>query len=140
MWPVKTVSATCLFCTVILFLSVLAGCESTQTGSADNAPHASDPQIQTVMNEYIQQRIFKGIYYYYDPVEGRLLQLSFDHLDDEVQPKGNFFVSRAGFRDQFGRSVELHIFVMKGPDGFRVTQGLVRKIDDIQRIYDLESG
>ena len=36
--------------------------------------------------------------------------------------------------------VELRIFAMKGNNGYRITQGLLRKINDAQRSYDLDAG
>lgn len=134
-----------MIASMVILLGIPGGCTQTKidSGTERHAPTAGrldpDRQIQHAMSRYIEDRIFKGTYYYYDQIESRLLRLEFDQLDHHVQPKGNFFVSRADFRDQFGRNVGLDIFVMKGDKGYRVTQGLLRKIDDKQRDYDLDA-
>ncbi|MCG8607289.1 hypothetical protein MJD09_20195 [bacterium] len=94
-------------------------------------------QIQHSMKKYIENRTVDGVYYYYDPVEKRTLKLKFDYLHDGVKQNGDFFVSCADFKDQYGRTLDFDYLVRKSEKDFRVTQGILHKVDGVKRKYDL---
>jgi hypothetical protein len=94
-------------------------------------------QIQQAMKKYIEERTVDGVYFYYDPVEKRTLKLKFDYLHDGVTQNGEFFVSCADFKDQYGRTLDFDYLVRKSEKGLRVTQGILHKADGVKRKYDL---
>ncbi len=115
----------------------LAACQ--HTGGASQDPDQANTHVQAAMQDYIESHTIDGVTHYYDAVEGRMLNLTYDYLHDGVKKKGQYYVSCADFKDQFGRTLDLDYFVIEADGSYRVTQGLLHKIDGEKRKYDLNA-
>jgi hypothetical protein len=69
---------------------------------------ASGPEAQkarSAMSSFIKQRTVGGTFYYYDPVDSRLLSLKFDDLHKEVMQDGQFMMACSDFHDRAGPQI-----------------------------------
>ena len=94
--------------------------------------------IQTSMDLYIKANTVGGIFYIFDPIDGKLLKLRFKKLHKGIIKKGDFYVSCADFTDPDGRLVDLDFLVM--PDGYRLKtiQAVIHATGGKKRKYHLE--
>ena len=95
--------------------------------------------IQQSMQTFIDNQTIDGKMFVYDPVDGRLLKLSFDSLHKGIVKKGDFYVSCADFVDQDGRKIDLDFLVRPAQSELIATQAIVHSIDGKKRKYHLES-
>ncbi len=95
--------------------------------------------IQTSMKSFIRSETIDGIFYLYDPVEGRLLRLKFEKLHEGIEQKADFYVSCADFVDQTGRKVDVDMLVRDSAGKLITTQAIVHAVNDSKRQYHLES-
>ncbi len=128
----------------LLAATLASGCAICSTELPAEAPASgldatpaagSGAAAQAAMAGYIETRTAGGVYRHYDPVDGRLLTLTFDHLHEGVKAKEGFQVSCADFVDQDGRTIDMDYFV--DPATGTVVQGILHKIDGVKRPYDL---
>ncbi|BAM02641.1 hypothetical protein [Phycisphaera mikurensis] len=119
-----------------------AACAASATPSACAAPaHPADPVLGTdaaagaAISAYIDDRNRDGVYRHWDPLEGRVLEMSFESLHAGVKTMEGRQVSCADFRDQDGRLIDMDYFV-DAATGV-VLQGVVHKVDGVKRPYDL---
>jgi len=105
------------------------------TAFAEDAPAKA---AQQSMHRFVASQMISGTYYFYDPIERRLLALRFNKIHDEVRREGTFLVSCSHFTDQFGRSVDLDFLVLPKDSGFVTTQAIVHDVDGRPRPYDLK--
>ena len=95
-------------------------------------------QIQAAMGDFIGTQSVDGTVHLYDPVEDRLLRLTFDELHSGIVKKADFYVSCADFTDQDGRKIDIDFLVLPDGDTLRATQAVVHSIDGKKRKYHLE--
>ena len=95
--------------------------------------------IRASMQQFIRQKTVDGVYHHYDPVEGKLLRLTFDTLHSGIVRTGDFYVSCADFSDQAGRKLDMDFLVVPAGAGLLTTQAILHKVDGVKRPYDVES-
>ena len=95
--------------------------------------------IQAAMQSFIDQNSVGGVYYIYDPVDGKMLSLAFKELHKGIVNKGNFYVSCADFTDTGNKIVDLDFLVIPDGDQLLVTQAIVHSVDGQKRKYHLEN-
>jgi hypothetical protein len=81
--------------------------------------------IQAAMQSFIDQNSVGGVYYIYDPVNGKMLNLTFKKLHKGIVKKGNFYVSCADFTDPVNKIVDLDFLVIPDGDQLLVTQAII---------------
>ncbi|MGB3209143.1 MAG: hypothetical protein WBB19_00415 [Desulforhopalus sp.] len=95
--------------------------------------------IQTSMQTFIDNNSVGGIYSIYDPVDGKLRQLTFKELHKGIVKKGDFYVSCADFTDSNNKVVDLDFLVMPTSDRLLVAQAIIHSVDGEKRTYHLEN-
>jgi hypothetical protein len=91
------------------------------------------------MQSYVGRLTVGSVYGLYDPVNGRVYQLKFQKLHDEVEKKGDFYVSCADFTDRAGNKFDIDFMVLDDSGKFKVSQAIVHGINDEKRTYTLEN-
>ena len=95
--------------------------------------------IQTAMKSFIDGNTVGDVYYIYDPVDGKMLNLKFKELHNGIVKKGDFYVSCADFTDASGKMVDLDFLVIPDDNQLQVTQAIVHAVDGKKRKYHLEN-
>lgn len=95
--------------------------------------------IQAGMETFIDRNTIDGVYYIYDPVEGKMMELTFKELHKGIVKKGAFYVSCADFTDSRGRTIDLDFLVIPAGDKPRAIQAIVHSVDGKKRKYHLEN-
>lgn len=120
-----------LFAVTFLSTPALAGDDPSIQGKLRQ-------DIQASMSQFIEHQTVDGVFPHYDPVDGKLLQLSQANLHAGIVKKGDFYVSCADFVDQDGRKIDVDFLVASSGSDTRTLQALVHKIDGNKRPYDVE--
>ena len=94
--------------------------------------------IQTSMQAFIDSNTIGGVYSIYDPIDGRLRQLTFKELHEGIVKKGDYYVSCADFTDPNQKMVDLDFLVIPAGDHLQVTQAVIHSADGKKRKYHLE--
>ena len=95
-------------------------------------------EIQKAMDEFVAQQTVDETLRLYDPVDGKLLNLSSYVLHSGIVKKGDFYVSCADFVDQEGRKIDVDFLVLPNAGQLRVSQGIVHSVEGKKRKYHLE--
>ena len=95
--------------------------------------------IQTAMNDFVEEQTVDGAIRLYDPVDGRLLELKSYELHSGIVRKGDFYVSCADFVDANGRKIDVDFLVIQDGDRLQTTLGIVHSVAGKKREYHLES-
>jgi hypothetical protein len=94
--------------------------------------------IQTSMQTFIDSNSVGGVYSIYDPIDGKMRQLTFDELHQGIVKKGDYYVSCADFIDSNKKKVDLDFLVIPAGDHLQVTQAVIHSADGKKRKYHLE--
>jgi hypothetical protein len=94
--------------------------------------------IQTSMQTFIDSNSVGGVYSIYDPIDGKMRQLTFDELHQGIVKKGDYYVSCADFIDGNKKKVDLDFLVIPAGDHLQVTQAVIHSADGKKRKYHLE--
>ena len=94
--------------------------------------------IKTAMQDLIERNTVNEVYRIYDPIRGKLLQLTLVKLHDGIVKKGDYFVSCADFQDAAGNLVDLDFLVIQNGKNLIATQAVIHKADGKKRKYHLE--
>ncbi len=122
---------------VAALIALLAG-SSARAGDDPSIKGDLRTQIQEAMGDFIGTQTVDGFVHLYDPVEDRLLRLTFEELHSGIVKKADFYVSCADFVDQEGRKIDVDFLVLPDGDELRATQGVVHSVDGKKRKYHLE--
>lgn len=95
--------------------------------------------INSSMNQFIDNHTIDGALYVYDAMEGKLLKLKLDELHSGIVKKNGFYVSCADFKDQNGRKIDIDFLVRPSDDRLITTQALVHSVNGKKRKYHLET-
>ena len=95
--------------------------------------------IQDSMQSFIDRNTVNGLYSLYDPVDGKLRQLTFKELHKGIVKKGEYYVSCADFTDSNNALVDLDFLVIPTGDNFLVSQAIIHSVDGKKRKYHLEN-
>jgi hypothetical protein len=95
--------------------------------------------IQTSMQTFIDRNTVDGVYSIYDPIDGKLRQLTLVELHEGIVKKGNYYVSCADFNDSNKKIVDLDFLVIPAGDRLQVTQAVIHSADGEKRKYHLEN-
>lgn len=125
-----------LFAAVCMLISISTGAVA---GDDPSIKGELRDGIQTSMKSFIDRNTVGGVYYIYDPVDGKMLDLTFKELHKGIVKKGDFFVSCADFTNTAGKTVDLDFLVIRGGDKLLVTQAIVHSVDGKKRKYHLEN-
>ena len=123
------------------FLSALAMVTIVSSGlSGDEAgiPDKRQKYIQKAVKQHIAKNTFKGRYEIRDVVRGEKIRLELKGLHDEIERKGQYYVSCANFVDVEGREYDVDLLVVRKGGKFRVTLALIHRIDGQERKYTVE--
>lgn len=125
-----------LFVAVCMLLSIgtsaLAGDDPSIKGELREG-------IQASMKSFIDRNTVDGVYYIYDSIDNKMLNLTFKKLHDGIVKKSNFYVSCADFTNPGGKIVDLDFLVIPDGDKLLTTQAVVHSIDGKKRKYHLEN-
>lgn len=102
---------------------------------------ASGPETQkarSAMDSFIKQHTVGGTFYYYDPIDSRLLSLKFDNLHKEVMEEGKFLMACSDFHDQSGHKYDIDFLAVPNGKRIVVTQPVLHAIDGKERPHHLE--
>ena len=94
--------------------------------------------IQTSMQTFIDSNSIGGVYSIYDPIDGKMRQLTFEELHKGIVKKGDYYVSCADFVDGNNKTVDLDFLVIPAGDHLQVTQAVIHSADGKKRKYHLE--
>jgi len=95
-------------------------------------------KIQTSMQTFIDSNSVGGVYSIYDPIDGKMRQLTFKELHKGIVKKGDYYVSCADFKDGNNKTVDLDFLVIPAGDHLQVTQAVIHSADGKKRKYHLE--
>ena len=95
--------------------------------------------IQTSMKSFIDRNTIDGVYYIYDSIDDKMLNLTFKKLHKGIVKKSDFYVSCADFTNPDGKIVDLDFLVIPDGDKLLSTQAVVHSIDGKKRKYHLEN-
>ena len=124
----------------LLFALVIGGMLSTLAYAGDDPSIKGDlrTNIQSSMQQFIEQQSIDGAMYVFDAAKGGLLKLKLEALHSGIVKKGDFYVSCADFKDQKGRTIDVDFLVRPTGGTLLTTQALVHSIDGKKRKYHLE--
>lgn len=111
------------------------------TGMAGNDPSIKGnlrSNIQSAMNQFIDNQAVNGKIKHYDAIADQVLELKIVKLHSGIVKKGDFYVSCADFVDQKGRKIDMDFMVIKKGSSLVASQALVHSIDGKKRKYHLE--
>lgn len=91
------------------------------------------------MQTFIDRNTVDGVYSIYDPIDGKLRQLTLVELHAGIVKKGNYYVSCADFIDSNKKIVDLDFLVIPAGDRLQVTQAVIHSADGKKRKYHLEN-
>jgi len=115
--------------------------------ASGSALAADDPSIKgdlrsnvnSAMNEMIQQRTINGTFKFYDQLKNKVYDLKLVELHDGIVKKGDYYVSCADFVDSQGNKVDMDFFVQASNGKLIATQAIMHKVDGKKRKYHLEN-
>jgi hypothetical protein len=119
---------------MLLFIST-----SAVAGDDPSIKGEQRKNIQVAMQSFIDHNTVGGVYYIYDPVDGKMMKLAFKELHQGIVKKGDFYVSCADFTDTGDKMVDLDFLVIPDGDQMQVTQAVVHAVDGKKRKYHLEN-
>ncbi|MBW2409706.1 MAG: hypothetical protein JRF72_07900 [Deltaproteobacteria bacterium] len=125
-----------LFAAICMLLSMGT---SAMAGDDPSIKGELRENIQTAMQSHIDNNTVGGVYYIYDPVDGKMMNLTFKELHKGIVKKGNFYVSCADFTDGSAKMIDLDFLVIPDGDRMLVTQAVVHSVDGKKRKYHLEN-
>jgi hypothetical protein len=102
------------------------------------AKGAEAQKARTAMDAYIKQHTVDGTFYYYDPIDSKLLSLKFDGLHKDVMKEGKFLMACSDFHDQNGRKYDIDFLAVPSGKSVVVTQPVLHAIDGKERPHHLE--
>lgn len=124
-----------LFC----FLFSLLATSSVSFGGNDPSIKGDlRQQININMKEFIDSNTVGDVYSIYDPIDGKLLKLTFVELHKGIVKKGDYYVSCADFTDSNQKIVDLDFLVIPNNNKLLVTQAVIHSVDGEKRKYHLE--
>ncbi len=114
--------------------------------ASGSALAADDPSIKgdlrsnvnSAMNEMIQQRTVDGTFKFYDQLKNQVYDLKLVKLHDGIVKKGDYYVSCADFVDPKGNKVDMDFLVLPRNGKLVATQAIMHKVDGKKRKYHLE--
>ena len=114
--------------------------------ASGSALAADDPSIKgdlrsninSAMNEMIQQRTVNGTFKFYDQLKNKVYDLKLVELHDGIVKKGDYYVSCADFVDPKGNKVDMDFLVLPSDGKLIATQAVMHKVDGKKRKYHLE--
>lgn len=112
---------------IFLVLAVTASLAQPQKASDEKKSRA----IKSAIENYIKNDVeVKGAFLLGDPIEGTVLNLSFDGLDKNVGSgkDGSPFVC-ADFRDKEGKKYDVDVYVSKADGKWIVKKVIIHKVD-----------
>ena len=119
---------------MLLFISTVA-----LAGDDPSIKGEQRENIQAAMQSFIDNNTIGDVYYIYDSVDGKMLNLTFKELHKGIVKKGNFYVSCADFTDANNKIVDLDFLVIPDGDQMQVIQAVVHSADGKKRKYHLEN-
>jgi len=125
-----------------LFFFVCSLLVTSSVGFGGNDPSIKGElrkTIQTSMQTFIDRNTVDGVYSIYDPIDGKLRQLTLVELHEGIVKKGNYYVSCADFIDSNKKIVDLDFLVIPAGDRLQVTQAVIHSADGKKRKYHLEN-
>lgn len=102
------------------------------------AKGAEAQKARSAMNAFIRQHTVDGNFYYYDPIDSKLLSLKFDDLHKDVMKEGKFLMACSDFHDQNGRKYDIDFLAVPSGKSVVVTQPVLHAIDGKERPHHLE--
>lgn len=126
-----------LLITASVFLSTVAG--PAHAGDDPSIKGTLRQGIQASMAYFIEAKAVRGVLHLYDPVDGKLLKLTFKDLHKGIVKKGDFYVSCADFTDAAGHKYDVDLLVLPDDDTLKTVQAIVHSVDGKKRPYNLES-
>ncbi len=127
----RLIQSSLIFALLFATGNALAGDDSTIKGDLRS-------NIQSAMNDMIQQRTVNGTFKYYDPQNNKVYDLKLVELHDGIVKKGDYYVSCADFVAPGGKKVDMDFLVLPGNGKPVATQAIMHKVDGKKRKYHLE--
>lgn len=113
----------------LAFLLTVLGA-STSCGSLGYVEHPDPVPVEDRLQaKQASTSYLSGSVECYDVVEARTLRLSDGVLVGSMSPSGPFMVGPASFRDQFGRRVEVDLYLIRRGQQYDLSAPVVRAID-----------
>ncbi|HEX9608338.1 MAG TPA: hypothetical protein VF962_14010 [Gemmatimonadaceae bacterium] len=94
-------------------------------------------KARSAMDAYIKQHTIGDTFYYYDPVDSKLLSLKFDDLHKDVMQEGKFLMACSDFHDQSGHKYDIDFLAVPNGRSVVVTQPVLHAIDGKERPHHL---
>src|SRR2546425_2637428 len=105
-------------------------------GTMVKGPEAE--KARSAMDTYIKQPTVGSTFYYYDPIDSKLLTLKFDDLHKDVMQEGKFLTACSDFHDQNGHKYDIDFLALRNGRSVVVTQPVLHAIDGKERPHHTE--
>lgn len=114
--------------------------EPEEVATTEEVPGAGDPDapeapetseaVRDAIERYVRHDVeVKGAFLMLDPRTGEPLELTFDHVHEGVNPKGDDYVACVDFRDASGRLYDVDLVVDLEGEEAEVTDISLHKVD-----------
>ncbi len=123
------------------FLAVISFAVAAAVFAAGPMTMAKPAQAQkarAAMDAYVKQHLVGDTFYYYDPVDARLLALRFDGVHNEVMEEGKFLMACSNFHDQNGHKYDIDFLAVPNGKSIVVAQPVLHAVDGKERPHHLE--
>lgn len=126
-----------IFLAVIsLSIAVVAFAKEPMMGMM--AKPADAQKARTAMNAYVKQHLVGDTFYYYDPIDSKLLSLRFDGVHNEVMQEGKFLMACSDFHDQSGHKYDIDFLAVPNGKPVVVAQPFLHAVDGKERAHHLD--
>jgi len=95
-------------------------------------------KARSAIDAYIKQHTIGNTFYYYDPVDSKLLSLKFDDLHKDVMQEGKFLMACSDFHDPSGHKYDIDFLAVLNGKSVVVAQPVLHAIDGKERPHHLE--
>lgn len=94
--------------------------------------------VQASMSNYVKDKTVDGVFPIYDPVDDKVLKLTFKELHKGIVKKGDYYVSCADFTGADGKKFDIDFLALPDGEKINTVQAIVHKVEDKKRPYNLE--
>ena len=91
-------------------------------------------QLQSAMQQHIDQHLVNGTYLHFEAKTGKVLELHPGAAHPTIMKMGNYFVLCSDFRDQAGKSVNVDFYLAPNEDGYVVFESIVNNRQVLGRL------